>query len=299
MDYLRKNKMKISVITTICDPDKRFDPYLEAIENYYDFADEVIIVNGGGLVSKVVWNIGRYLGERMKLIEKIKIIPYEWKRDWSWEELPKHLNRGLEEARGDWVIKLDIDQLIHERDFRMIREVLENIGDMPTASFQKFSVYPMKKYLQKGEQVIAINKGKYKDRIKFGKNVEKYTDLCLPIWWNGDLDLMGVPMGEGMVRKKIYRTGISFWNFDYTFKPMEFVVEEFYRFSMAHKKYFGKTSWGQTKEDSFEVFIKLMRGRMSRCPYQIESLKILPSSIREKYSNLSPAEFGYEGWRLL
>jgi len=38
--------MKISIFTTITDPEARQDPYLEAIENYLDFADEVVVVDG-------------------------------------------------------------------------------------------------------------------------------------------------------------------------------------------------------------------------------------------------------------
>ena len=36
--------MKISIFTTMTNPEKRMDPYKEALKCYEDFADEIIIV---------------------------------------------------------------------------------------------------------------------------------------------------------------------------------------------------------------------------------------------------------------
>ena len=39
--------MKISIFTTITTPSKYQYAYLEAMESYLDFADELVIVDGG------------------------------------------------------------------------------------------------------------------------------------------------------------------------------------------------------------------------------------------------------------
>jgi len=40
--------MKISIFTTITNPEENQYPYLEAIASYLALADEVVIVDGGG-----------------------------------------------------------------------------------------------------------------------------------------------------------------------------------------------------------------------------------------------------------
>lgn len=269
--------MKLSILTTISNPEKRQDPYIEALQCYNDLADEVVIVDGSEYC--------RYNPSN----KKEKIICSYWPHSWSWEQLPKQLNAGLEQCTGDWVLKLDIDQFIHENDFKELRNRLENL-DNPTATFQKYNVSYGKKFYQKGEMIVAINKKKYGDKIGFGEDKEIYTDLCRPIWKDRQ---------EVVSENMSGRTGVNIWNFDYTFKTVQIARDEFYRFSLAHRNYFGYTQWGETIDSSFEVFKNLHASRHKKCNYEITNFDILPKYIRERYKNIKPEEMGYNGWSIL
>ena len=66
--------MKISIFTTMTNPQKRMDPYKEALKCYEDFADEVIIV-----------------GEN-------------WPEEFSFDYIGKTFQEGFDLCKGDWVI---------------------------------------------------------------------------------------------------------------------------------------------------------------------------------------------------
>ena len=271
--------MKISIITTVTNPEERNDPYLESIESYKEFADEVIVVNGGKQIN----------------LKGVKIINLPWPNDWNWKELPIHLNAGLKEANGDWVIKMDIDQMFHENDMDEIKRRLSQIS-APCATFQKMSVLPFKRFMQKGEVMIAINKNRFGDKVCFGEDTAHYTDLCHPIWKEKDEE---VPKGRIVSWDEITRTGISVWNFDYTFKTKEFTKKDLLRFSLAHEKYFGTTSWGRTEEEAFDSFINMMKKRFERASYQIIDHTVLPKYIRKRHYMVNATEFGHSGWGLI
>lgn len=190
--------------------------------------------------------------------------------------------------------------MFHESDMALIRERLEKIaGDKkPAATFQKYSVYPHGKYMQKGENIIAINKAEYGQYIAFGHAKDKINDLCYPIWSQGIND-RGVPIGKLICHEECGRTGITYWNFDYTFKTKEFVKEEFYRFSKAYKNYFKTTKWGNTQDESFAKFITMIKSRLKECNYSINDTNILPKYIRERYERMTPNQLGLNGWGIV
>ena len=100
--------MKLSIITTVTNPDKYQYAWRETLKNYCALADEVIVVNGGESLD-----LGQI--ERQNAVLKQVMLP--WPEKWHWRELPIHINAGLSEATGDWVLKMDIDYLIKECDF--------------------------------------------------------------------------------------------------------------------------------------------------------------------------------------
>lgn len=276
--------MKLSIITTITNPEERQDPYLESIASYLDIADEVVVVNGGRPT-------------RMEDFQtKTKIINLPWPEKWNWKELPIHLNAGLEAATGDWVIKMDIDQMFHENDIAEIRRRLSEI-DKPCATFQKMSVLPHDTFLQKGEVVLAINKKVNSKSICFGVDSSEYTDLCRPIYHTSTQN--EVPYGKVVSFEECGRTGISIWNFDYTFKTQEVTKKEFLKFSLAYEKFFGMTKWGHTEDQAFEVFMEMMQTRYRQAVYKITDDSVIPKYIRKKYNELNDKQFGHSGWGLL
>jgi len=293
--------MKISILTTITNPDERQDKWREALTCYKEFADEVVVVNGGD--DKGDLFLLKDEPDYFTHVERIKVVHLPWPYEWNWIELPKHLNAGLEQCTGDWVIKLDIDQFIHEKDFRTLRAKLRTCPrDCDVATFQKMSMTYGKKYYQKGGQPIAFRR---RDYIKFGQNIEKETDLCFPIdirvfrdeiYGEAMIDNYLLPVGETPL--KSFKTGISYWNYDYFFKTKEFTKKEFFRFSRAYHRYFKKWTFGRTERKAFDVFLKMMKGRHDRAPYTYE-LKDHPKHIREAVRNLAKDQFGLSAWGLL
>jgi hypothetical protein len=277
--------MKLSILTTITNPIERQDRWQEAMRCYLDLADEVIIVNGGELITKEL---------KQNLHEKIKFVNLPWPDEWNWIELPRHLNAGLKQCTGDWVIKLDIDQFIHEKDFEKIRSAFRRCpADCDVVTFQKMSMTYGKRFYQKGGQPIAFRN---KPGIKIGKNKNKLTDLCFAVKQTGVEVVEGykMPVGEQL---KEWKSGITYWNFDYFFKTKEFTRKEFVRFSRAYNRYFGKWTFGRTEAKAFRVFLNMMKGRYERCPYEYR-VEDLPKYIHKAVKDLKPEQFGYNGWGL-
>ena len=164
--------MKISIITTITNPDDMQYAWIEAIDSYGALADELIIVNGG---KEIFYDHP----DNTRRVET-KVLNLPWPEDWHWSELPIHLNAGLKEATGDWVIKMDTDYVIHETDIPAIRRALEvNAKNYAVASFMKKIIINRNSYYKKCRTPLAINKKKVGDTIKFGK--ADNSDWCYPI----------------------------------------------------------------------------------------------------------------------
>lgn len=279
--------MKLSILTTISNPQERQDPYIEALQCYLDVADEVVIVDG----SRIKY-------DSWAMFPQLKLVHHFWPEEWDWSQLPVSLNRGLEKCTGDWVLKLDIDQFIHQNDIYELKRRLRNIHK-PCATFQKYSVTYNKRFYQKGEMITAINKGKYGDKISFGEDINENSDLCRPIWHDLLYNEKRVPLGRLIQEDECGRTGITIWNFDYTFKTQELTRKEFYRFAKAYTSYFDDSPFGSSEEESFQIFCDLHKGRYKKANYEITDMNILPKYIQHAYINLKPSQFGYNGWGIL
>ncbi len=282
--------MKISVITTISNPDARQDAWREALASYLDFSDEVIIVNGG---------------DPVEYPKSPKLQPYflDWPKEWDWSELPAHLNLGLEKATGDWVLKMDIDQVIHEATMADLRAILESLSEFPVATMEKCSFVTAKWCYLKGKIPVLINKGRFPE-VRFGEADDKATDLCYPIFARGEILKQGtrrmVARGPAVPESRYGHTGIPYYNYDYTFKIKEVTRSEFFRFSRAYARYFGDWTWGRTEEEAFQFFLQMMRSRFKKCQSLGEfPIENHPRYIREKVASVKPEQFGFDGWGLL
>lgn len=282
--------MKISAFACITDPVKRQDPYLESITSVLEWADELVIVDG----SRDGTGYKEEIGDMCK-DKTFVYVPMLWPNNWSWEELPKHLNAGLRACTGDFAIKFDVDYVFHEKTRTTLNNALFVGRREKTLTLQKISAVLSTMFYQKGEVPFILNM-LYRDKLAFGKATNKETDLCYPIVVEG---MDGeIPYGHVPANSETGRTAASFYNYDYTFKTKEVVKREFYNFSRARFKYSGNDSWGKTEEESLEFFLEMMRSRLVNCRYKFPH-PIQPKYIRAKLDSLTPEQFGYNGWGLL
>lgn len=289
------NKMKISTSLTIGNvknaPSVTQECWQEALLSYCDLADEIVVVDGSGTIKR-----SDVPGKN------VKVVYLPWQHNWSWEQLPKAMNAGLEACTGSWVIRCDRDYIFHEKDISAIRAKLEQLEDYPVATFQKFSFVLHDRYYEKGRVPIAINKGKFPN-YKFGQATNTKTDLCYPIKVTGKND-KGIP--EGLYEpKKFGNVGLPFYNYDYSFATKEYTKNEFWRFAQAYQRYFGEWKFGNNKSESFKVFVDMMKGRLGKCLYEIGEDRggnhhgTHPKYIQNRIDELTEKQFAHSGWNIL
>jgi hypothetical protein len=204
-------------------------------------------------------------------------------------------NEAIQRATGDVLFWCDLDWSIHENDFAELRGRVE-VFDKTVLTMPKCSVYINGGYFQKNEEKVCLNL-KYRDKVLFGIKEGGGSEVCELIW-KTNKTYNSIP--EGQPVNDVFRTGVTLWNFDFTFKDMETCKREIMLLSLARWKAFGETDWGKTPEDAWNFFLFMMRGRVRRCNKSIgKDYSKLPKYIREKYRNLKPEQFGFNGFGFL
>ena len=151
--------MNISIFTSYTDPEKRMDPWKEALNCYNDFADEVIVVGK------------------------------QWKQEFSFDYIGKVFQEGFDKSNGDWVIKMDIDTIFHENDFDNIKNALRRYQDYPAISLRKYQIFTPDRYHLKSRMSFILNKKNYPD-IKLNGG----GDMCDPTLNGVLLDSNNIPI---------------------------------------------------------------------------------------------------------
>jgi glycosyltransferase involved in cell wall biosynthesis len=114
----------ISGYTTVKDCIEQEYPYEQAIKSMLGFCDQVIVVDGGS--TDGTWE------SLVKLSESDdRIIIEQKKRDWNhprfavFDGLQKAYARSL--CTGDWCWQMDSDEVVHEKDYKKIKELIKQI----------------------------------------------------------------------------------------------------------------------------------------------------------------------------
>ena len=150
--------MKLSVFTTMTDPESRNDPYKEAINCYEELADELIIV-----------------GEN-------------WPDEFSFDYIGKTFHEGFEKSTGDWVIRMDLDYFFHEKDINKIKKSLIVHDDHPAVAFPQYQFFTYDRYHIKTKLCVAMNKKKFPEIVINGGG-----DMCQPTINNKQILHSSVP----------------------------------------------------------------------------------------------------------
>lgn len=299
--------MKIVAFTMITDPEYRQDPWEEGIRQALEVFDEVVVIYGREEDGKLLFE--KFGPEKPALYTTYMPWPQP---EWSWEELPKHLNAALEVVRSlgaDWAIKFDIDHFFHENDKRGIRDKLTQAAREVKllATFEKYQFFKVDRAYEKGKMPFALNlKHPLGGKLCYGVAKGQYTDLCQPLIEISDTTSVNgkvykIPTGE-LPDPEIHRfkTGIHVWNYDYSFKTYERAKELLYYYEISHAKFWGAGQYGEkledlTMESGMNGFLRLANGRYKKCDKPFGWLE-QPKHIREKIKNIKPEEFGHSLW---
>lgn len=114
----------LSGYTTTKDCISQQYPYTQAIESMLGFCDQVVVVDGGSIDG--TWEA---LVDLSKSDDRIII--EQKKRDWShprfavFDGLQKAYARSL--CTGDWCWQMDSDEIVHEKDYNKIKNLMRDI----------------------------------------------------------------------------------------------------------------------------------------------------------------------------
>lgn len=265
--------MRISVFTTMKDPEKRGDLYKQAIESY-DFADEIIVIDGGSHAKN---------GSTSRQYGKWRKITHWWPKEFSWEFIGQQFNRGYEACSGDVVIHADLDFIFHEKDYTAIREACQRMLDTksPAMSFYKFQFILPDRYTLKSRLVIAVNKRDFGDRIKFNSG----GDLCQP-----SLD------GKELKPDDVVEAQVPFYNYEKILKTREQIEEDVGRMARAWYRHFGTYKLGGPSDASaFDEWLKMTVGRFYGRSHEFIPIQDHPRCMQDTIKDLRPHQWGYDG----
>lgn len=259
--------MKLSIFTTMTNPEARGDHYKESLDCYQNLADEVIVINGGDPIT--------LSGDKLTFYDN------PWEKEFHWKKISEAFQKGYDCSTGDWVIHADLDFLFHERDFALIREMLENLSDEPALSFWKYQFILPDRYIIKSRLAIAVHKRKFGNSIKFDGGGE--SDLCQP-----SLD------GKYLNPRYLREARIPFYNYEKMTKTKEQVMDDCGRMDRAYYRQFGEYQLSKdgSDEQAFEGYMDMLIGRLKK-PQEELDISIHPRFIQDTIRNLTSDQMGY------
>ena len=136
---------KITIHTTMTNPEERKDHWKEALNCYHTFADEVITVG------------------------------QDWPEEFEWQQIGEYFQEGYNKASYDWVLRMDLDYFFHQKDLSSIIKFLKTNEDVPVVSFPQYQIFTPDRYQVKTKLCNAFNK-KIFNKIKLNGG----GDLCQP-----------------------------------------------------------------------------------------------------------------------
>ncbi len=137
--------MKISVFTHMREPEKRMDPWEEALKCYESITDEVVVVG------------------------------QDVEEEFRWNKLGQMFQEGFEKCTGDWVINLSVDMFLHQKDINKLIEFIKKYPEEPALTLPKYKFFEPNRFEIKNFETIIFNKKLFSD-IQFNGG----GDLALP-----------------------------------------------------------------------------------------------------------------------
>lgn len=298
--------MKIGMFGILNNPEYRQEPWRESIAQNLLCFDSVALVC---VRQEDIDLIGQAFVDDVRT-GKLRMIQKDWPfPEWSYEQLPMHLNAALALCRDqgcDWGIKLDVDTVLHEKDAFEMREWVKRADKAGkyVATIEKYQFFMPTHCYEKGKVPLFIN---LKKAVAYGFDIERYTDLCQPINWDGKQRAVvngkkyDIPLGRSLSDdKKGVIAGCHVWNYDYTFRTYERARELLYWIEKAHDKFWGKGYLHEsgdtiTPDSAMRDFLQLSTGRWQKMGKRTR-IDEHPVHFQEILSRLTYQQFGYGLW---
>lgn len=245
--------MKLSIFSTATNPIERGDPFNQAMQCYEGLADEVVLNSEA------------------------------WAEEFDWSFIGEQFQKGYEACTGDWVIHADLDFIFHEQDYERIRKVLARYHKSPAVTFWKWQFFTPYRYNLKSRLVIAVNKSRFGNQIKFNGG----GDLCQPTIDGYYINPLSVPEAR-----------IPIYNYDEILKTKQQLLSDKGRFARAWFRTFGEyTLGGPDDESAYDKWYEMVKGRFTKHTKTLR-LEDHPKVMQETIKNLTPENFGYSGFGL-
>lgn len=293
--------MKISAFMPITNAVRRGDTFIEAIKTHLYWADELIVVDGGSTDGSLQ-KIADLKDNRIKIISR----PWEQK-DWSWAEFGKAWNAGLDAATGDWVAAGESDHIFHEKEADRIKEEIwrETMKGKGVIRCQKLQSADIEHWQSKSQMYYFVFKAKF-PQIRYGFDPNNRTDLAHPIWWEGS-HFDDLPAGEAILEssskaKLIGGTGGNLWNYLWTFKTFDMVLQERLKASAGWNRFRGFTEiYGEHFPTDPEEIKRKLIGQIMAVREKAKRhfpLTMHPRIMQEKIEvELKPEYIGHPSWQ--
>ncbi len=299
-------KIKIAAFGMLNNPIYRQEPWRESITHRLECFDVAVLVCGHEPDVAMLAEAFPLEWASGKLVAVYREWPFP---EWSYEELPKHLNTALALAKEqgcEWVVKLDIDTVVHEKDYQKFRRVIARAHqrDKWLVSFSKLQFFRPQRYWRKSSMPIGLNTSK---PIIYGYDETRYTDLCQPIVWDGVSTVVhngvtyDIPKGAAVDERYIQKVReVHLYNYDFTYRTYERSVELLYQIEMAHARFWGKGYSGLpidqiTRETSMRDFLELSRHRYVRMRRRM-NIADHPRHFQESLQGLEESQWGFALW---
>ncbi len=298
--------IKIGSFGMMNNPTYRQEAWREGIAQRLDCFDVVCLVCGHEPDIAMLADAFPEAWQTGKLKAVYKPWPFP---EWSYEELPRHLNAALALAREQgfqWMMKLDIDTVVHEKDVKRLRKVVARATkkDRWVISLPKLQFFTPFRCWSKGNLPLLVNVTK---PIAYGFDHTKYTDLCQPIIWDGASTVThngktyDIPSGTLIPEIHMYKTKkVKVFNYDFTFRTYERSIELLYQIEMAHARFWGKgysqVPLGEiTRETAMKDFLGLSEGRFSRMNRKTQ-IEDHPKHFQGVLKGITAGQWGHSLW---
>jgi len=292
-------------------------PVVESIKSFLPMCDELIVVDGCSTDNTI---------EEIKKIDdkKIRIVAdkdTKWDRDWIYSRMGHNSNRGLDECRGDIIIKFDIDFVAHEycaSDMNLTRNFKKDCvklfeQERKTFYFVRKNFILADRYFIKCKKTLGFNRHQCDvekmGKIRYGIDIERWGwgfEPIVPKFKENGI-WFGTMLRNG--RNSFCPTS-SIFNYDFVFKTKEMAQDVRHRHIMAvmkqkslRYKLIRQPIPAITPERLANVpeYGITMLKRQSISNYKDKKQVPLPISshpevIKDKIRNLTPEQQGYNCW---